>query len=146
MDVRQIGRELGVRYVLEGSVRRMGEQVEVNAQLIDAGSGAHLWADRFNTDRRNLPQAQNEIVGRLARTLDLELVAAASRRIEQERQTNPDAQDLIMRGLEFGLRPFSVANRQEAQRCFERALQLDPQSVEARIGVAMILAANIGTG
>ena len=146
VDVRQIGRELGVRYILEGSVRRMGEQVEVNAQLIDAGSGAHLWADRFNTDRRNLPQAQNEIVGRLARTLDLELVAAASRRIEQERQTNPDAQDLIMRGLDLWYRPFSVANRQEAQRCFERALQLDPQSVEARIGVAMILAANIGTG
>ena len=70
VDVKQIGRELGVRYVLEGSVRRAGDQVRVNVQLIDAESGAHLWADRFDTDRADLAKAQDAITGRLARTLN----------------------------------------------------------------------------
>ena len=68
-DVRQIGHDLDVRDVLEGSVRRMGDQVEVNAQLVDTENGTHVWADRFNTDRRNLADAQSEITGRLAHTL-----------------------------------------------------------------------------
>ena len=98
-EVKQIGRELGVRYVLEGSVRRAGEQVQVNVQLIDAESGAHVWADRFETDRRNLVEAQDEITGRLAQTLNLELVKDVGRRIEREKAVNPDAQDLVMRGV-----------------------------------------------
>ena len=85
VDVKQIGHDLGVRYVLEGSVRRLGDQVQVNVQLIDAERGAHLWADRFETDRRNLAQAQSEITGRLARTLNLQLVEAAGQRVDQER-------------------------------------------------------------
>jgi class 3 adenylate cyclase/TolB-like protein len=91
VDARQIGRELGVRYVLEGSVRRTGDQVRVNAQLIDAESGGHLWADRFDTDRVNLPQAQNEITRRLAGILNIELVKDVSRRIEQETITRMHA-------------------------------------------------------
>jgi len=98
IDAKQIGRELGVRYVLEGSVRRTGDQVRVNAQLIDAESGAHLWADRFDTDRANLAEAQSEITGRLARILNIEVVKDASRRIEQEKAIDPDARDLVMRG------------------------------------------------
>lgn len=139
VDAKQIGRELGVRYVLEGSVRRTGDQVRVNVQLIDAESGAHLWADRFDTDRANLAEAQNEITGRLARTLNLELVAAADRRIEQERAVNADARDVIMRGWALYYRPPSPASRQEAQRVFEQALALDAQSVDARIGLATII-------
>src|SRR6201988_3428264 len=73
-DAKRIGRELGIRYLLEGSVRRIGEHVRVNVQLIDADSGAHLWADRFDTARANLPQTQSDITGRIARTLNLELV------------------------------------------------------------------------
>ena len=69
-DTRQIGRELGVRYVLERSVRRADDQVRVNVQLIDAEGGAHLWAERFDTDRANLGAAQDAITGRLARTLN----------------------------------------------------------------------------
>ena len=145
VDVKQIGRELGVRYVLEGSVRRMGDDVQVNVQLIDSETGAHLWADRFDTDRRNLAEAQHEITGRLARTLHLELVSDAGRRIEHERARNPDARDLVMRGWSLWYRPFSMANREEAQRLFERALEIDPGSVDARIGVALILATNRGT-
>jgi adenylate cyclase len=98
VDVRQIGRELGIRYVLEGSVRRLGEQVQVNVQLIDAGSGSHIWADRFDTDRTNLAKAQSEITGRLARALYVELVQAVSRRIEEDNPLNLDASDLVMRG------------------------------------------------
>ena len=89
VDAKQISRELGVRYVLEGSVRRMGDQVQVNVQLIDGETGAHTWADRFETDRRNLAEAQNEITGRLARTLHLELVQDAGRRIERGARRDP---------------------------------------------------------
>src|SRR4029077_15932201 len=124
IDVKQLGRELGVRYVLEGSVRRSGEQVQVTVQLIDAESGAHVWADRFDTNRRNLTEAQNEITGRLARTLNLELIGAAGRRIEQEGAGDPDAQDLVMRGRAVVNRPLSAANREEAERLFERALEI----------------------
>src|SRR5271170_1844758 len=84
-DVKQIGRDLGVRYVLEGSVRRSGGRVRINVQLIDAQSGGHVWAERFETDRENLAEAEDEILGRLARTLNLELVEDAGRRIEQEK-------------------------------------------------------------
>src|SRR5439155_25684068 len=98
-----------MRYVLEGSVRRLGDQVQVNVQLIDAASGAHLWADRFETDRRNLAQAQSEITGRLAHTLNRQLVAAAYRRIEQEKAADPDARDLVMRGRSLDSRPTSEA-------------------------------------
>jgi len=97
-DVRQIGRELGVHYVLEGSVRRSGSQVRINVQLIDAETGGHVWAERFGTDRQKLSEAEDEIIGRLARTLNLELVADAGRRIEREKALDPDALDLVMRG------------------------------------------------
>jgi adenylate cyclase len=139
VDAKQLGRELGVRYVLEGSVRRMGEQVRVNVQLIDAGSGAHLWADRFDTDRTNLPEAQSEITGRLARTLNLELVKDAGRRIEDDKVADPDARDLVTRGWATLYRPDSLPTRLEALRIFERALEIDPRSIEARIGIARVL-------
>jgi TolB-like protein len=84
IDVKQMGHELGVRYILEGSVRRAGDQVQLNVELIDAENGAHVWADRFDTDRANLTKAQNEITGRLARTLHLELLEAATFRVEQD--------------------------------------------------------------
>jgi adenylate cyclase len=143
VEVKQIGRELGVHYVLEGSVRRTGDQVRVNVQLIDAETGAHLWADRFDTDRANLAEAQSEITGRLARTLKIELVQDAGRRIEQERAADPNARDLVMRGWAWSYGPVSVATRQEAQRAFEQALEIDPVSVDARIGLATILLNNI---
>jgi adenylate cyclase len=146
VDVKQIGHDLGVRYVIEGSVRRVGDRAQVNVQLIDAESGAHLWADRFEADRRNLAEAQREIIGRLAGTLNLALVEAAGQRIEQERAIDPDARDLLVRGWALWYRPFSLANHQEAERAFERALEIDPRSVDARIGVATILVTNVSAG
>ena len=146
VDVKQLGRDLGVRYVLEGSVQRLGDQVQVAVQLIDAASGAHVWADRFETDRRNLVEAQSEITGRLARTLNLELVQAVGRRIEQERAVDPDAQDLVMRGWALYQRPLSAENRKEALQAFERAQAIDPQSVDAEIGIAAVLTVNVADG
>jgi len=139
IDVKQIGRELGVRYVLEGSIRRMGDQLRLNAQLIDAETGAHLWADQFDTNRANLAQAQSEITGRLAWTLNIELLSDASRRIERENAINPDARDLVMRGWALWYGPQSLKVLKEALGTFERALEIDPRSSDARIGLARIL-------
>jgi adenylate cyclase len=145
-DVKQVGRELGVRYVLEGSVRRTGDQVRVNVQLIDAESGAHVWADRFDTVRANLTQAQDEITGRLAQSLNLELVEAVGRRIEQEGVVDPASRDLVMRGWAWYYRPMSSGTVQEALRAFERALQADPRSIDARIGIASVLLRKVAEG
>jgi adenylate cyclase len=144
VDTKQIGHDLGVRYVLEGSVRRLGETVQVNAQLIDAETGGHVWADRFDTDLTNLAKAQSEIIGRLARTLRLELLESAGRQIAQEK--NPDARDLIMRGWAWTFQPPTQINRQEAQQAFEQALELDPGSVGARVGIGNILVNKIAFG
>ena len=104
VDVRQIGRELGVHYVLEGSVRRLGDRVQVNVQLIEAESGAHAWADRFDTDQRDVAEAQSEIIGRLARSLNFELLRDAGRRIDEEKAADPDARDRVMRAWASVLR------------------------------------------
>jgi adenylate cyclase len=146
VDAKQVGRELGVRYVVEGSVRRGGDQILVNVQLVDAESGAHVWADRFETDRRNLPEAQSEITSRLARTLNLELMRDSGHRIELERVVDPGARDLVMRGWARWYRPFSAASLQEALRDFERAIEIDPRSVDARIGIATILLGRYALG
>jgi TolB-like protein/class 3 adenylate cyclase len=138
-DVKQIGRDLGVRYVVEGSVRRTGDQVQVNVQLIDAESGVHLWADRFDTDRRDLAKAQAEIIFRLARSLDVKLVAAEATRREQHRAVDPSARDFEMRGRNLIYQPDSPTKFREAQQAFERALEVDPASNEARIGLATVL-------
>jgi adenylate cyclase len=139
VDVKKIGQELGVQYVIEGSVRPVGHQVSVNLQLIDAESGAHLWADRFDVDPANVAEAQSEITGRLARILNLHLVAAADRRIERERVADPDAETLVLRGRARLIRSSSLKTRQEAQRAFERALVIDPQSIDAKVYLAITL-------
>jgi adenylate cyclase len=146
IDVKHIGRELGVRYVLEGSVRRTGDQVRVDAQLIDAESAAQLCADRFDTNRANLALAQSEITGCLAWTLNIALLSDAGRRIEPENLVDPDARDLVMRGWAWWYGPQSPKAGQEALHAFKRALQIDPRSAGARIGIARVLAGSIANG
>ena len=141
-DVKQVGRELGVRYVLEGSVRRTGELVRINAQLIDADSGAHLWADRFEVDRANLAKGEREVTARLARILSIEIVEAAARRIDRESLVDPDARDLVIKGRAWHNRPTSASMRRERQHAFERALEIDPRSEDAKIGLASVLVQN----
>ena len=145
-DVKQIGRELGVRYVIEGSVRRNTNQVQVNVQLIDAETGAHVWADRFETNLASLGEAQVEITGRLARTLNVELIAAGAGQLDREKIINPDSRDFVMRGWAWFYRPASVETYEKAERAFERALEIDPTSVEAKLGLAQTLVTAIGNG
>jgi adenylate cyclase len=99
IDAKAIGRELGVRYVLEGSVRRVGDMAEVNAQLISTETGGHVWADRFVGERGKLGQLQLEVVSRLAHSLGVELLKAEALRATRERPENPDAADLRLRGF-----------------------------------------------
>jgi adenylate cyclase len=139
VDVKQIGRELGVRYVLEGSVRRLGETITLNAQLISTETGAHVWADRFEGERSKLGELQVEFVSRLANSLGVELVKAEAMRAARERPNNPDAVDLDMRGWDAYNRSFSAANVNEALGYFERALKLDPGHTDAKIGLAQAL-------
>jgi TolB-like protein/class 3 adenylate cyclase len=134
VDLKQIGRELNVRYVLEGSVQRGGNRMRVNVQLIDAETGHHLWAERFDKPLADLFDMQDEIVARLARALDTQLFAAEARRAEQT--PNPDSMDLYFQGLAWlhkGWTPDSVA---QARRFFDLALTADPDNVEALVGSA----------
>ena len=134
VDLKQIGRELNVRYVLEGSVQRGGNRMRVNVQLIDAETGNHLWAERFDKPLADLFDMQDEIVARLAGALNAQLVAAEARRAEQA--PNPDSMDLYFQGLAWlnkGLTPDNVA---QARSFFDRALAADPGNVDALIGSA----------
>jgi adenylate cyclase len=138
LDAKAIGKELGVRYVLEGSVQRDAGRVRVNAQLIDAESGAHLWADRFDEDVVDLFKLQDEVVARLARALQVELVNAEAQRSLHDRPRNPDAIDLAMRGLALLNQPPAKGNRLEARDLFEQALNLDPANTDALAGAAFV--------
>jgi adenylate cyclase len=131
-DVKQIGQELGVRYILEGSVQQSAAQVRVSAQLVDGHTGAHIWADQFDADRVDLFQMQDEIVTRLARALQIELAAVEAARISRIRSASPDAEDMALHGeaifLTYGV------YREEAEAGFElceRALQIDRNNVRA---------------
>jgi adenylate cyclase len=139
IDTKQIGRELGVRYVLEGSVRRSGNQLRVGAQLIDAATDAHLWAERFDCDTGDLFTLQNQITSRIAVALNIELICA-----EAARPTNnPDVLDYIFRGRAASYKPPSRDNRAEAISMFESALALDPESVETQSWLAIMLATQV---
>src|ERR1700730_4265005 len=135
-DVRQVGRELNVRYVLEGSVQRSGKRLRVNVQLIDAATGIHLWAERFDKPVIDLFDMQDEIVATLANTLDAQLMAAEARRAE--RSPYPDAMDLCFQGQAWMNRGISPEVTAQARGFFERALALDPGNIEALVGVAIV--------
>jgi adenylate cyclase len=136
IDAKQIGKELGVRYVLEGSVQRDQNRMRVNAQLVDAESGAHLWAERFEEDVTDLFKLQDQVVARLANTLGYELVKAEA--AKGARSTNPDANDLVMRGLALTNEPSQPSKeRNDASRAlYEQALAIDPNNAAAIAGVA----------
>lgn len=139
IDTRQIGRELNVRYLLEGEVQRSGDELRVTAQLIDAETDVHLWAERFTGKATDLFALQDEITSRIAAALDLELVdAEASRAVDR-----PDTRDYILRGRATRLKPPSRESRAEAIAMFERALALDPRSGSAQAWLAIALTARV---
>ena len=141
VDVRQIGRELNVRYVLEGSVRRSGARVRVNTQLIDAETDRHVWADRFAHDTDDLFTLQDEVTSRIAVALNLELFEAEAAKPAEHR----DALDYILRGRAalYNYRRYTREGFVEAIQFFERALFLDPRSIQAQAFLAVALAARV---
>jgi TolB-like protein/class 3 adenylate cyclase/Tfp pilus assembly protein PilF len=142
-DVRQVGRELNVRYVLEGSVQRAGKRLRVNVQLIDAETGNHLWAERFDKPVVDLLDMQDEIVSRLSQSLDAELMEAEARRAQ--RAQYPDAMDLYFQGKACLNRGISHEPVTRARSFFERALTLDPGNIGALVGMAVV-SATLGAG
>jgi adenylate cyclase len=129
IDAKAIGKDLGVRYVLEGSVQPSGDRMRVNAQLIDAGSGAHLWAEQFDTPRADLLQMQDAIVAHLAHPLDLQLLEAEGARVKRTPAANPEAQDLALQCQAAAIKGSYVVN--EDYRLCEQALAIDPNNVLA---------------
>ena len=136
VDLKQIGRELNVRYLLEGSVQRGGNQLRVNVQLIDAETGSHLWAERFDKPVIDLFDMQDEIVARLANMLDAQLIAVEARRAE--RSLHPDALDFYFRGVALWNKGLTLKSMAQARDFFERALALDPGNIGAMVGVALV--------
>jgi adenylate cyclase len=146
IDAKEIGKELGVRYMLEGSVPRDQNRVRVNAQLVDAESGAHLWADRFEEDLADLFKLQDEVVARLASSLGPALIYAEGEKAAHSK--NPDAVDLSMRGWDVLYRNFQQPpaeqrkSNQSARDLFERALKIDPNDGDALAGSALTYVAD----
>ncbi|HEV2546929.1 MAG TPA: adenylate/guanylate cyclase domain-containing protein [Stellaceae bacterium] len=136
VDARKIGHELGVHYLMEGSVQSGQDRIRISAQLIDAETGAHLWAERFDKPRSDLFDMQDEITSRLARAVGIELVAAETQRAARERSDDMDAVDLEMRGRAIWNKPFSLDRAREARKFFEAALRLDDRMVDALVGLA----------
>ena len=138
-DVRQIGRELGVRYVLEGSARRIGDTLRVNVQLVSTETGAHLWSDRFDEEISQLAAGQQQIIARMRDTIGFSLEEIEGARSLRERPTNPDAFDLILRARSMAHLPQTPQRDKEKLALYERALVLDPSSVPAMVMVAYFL-------
>jgi TolB-like protein len=134
VDVKKLGRELNIRYVLEGSVQRGGNRLRVNVQLIDAETGNHLWAERFDKPIADLFDMQDEIVSRLSNTLNAQLIAVEARRAE--RLPHPDAIDLCFRGASWLIVSRTPEHMAQARGFYERALALEPGNVEALVGTA----------
>ena len=136
VDVKKVGRELNVSYVLEGSVQRGSNRLRVNVQLIDAETGKHLWAERFDKPITDLFEMQDEVVSRLRNTLDVQLVVAEAQRAEY--LVNPTAIDLYFRGRATLNKAQTPQSMMEAKEFFDNALALDARNVEALVGLAMV--------
>lgn len=143
VDPKRVGRELGVRYILDGSLRRTESMVRINARLIDARTGAEIWSERVDGDWAKSMQLQDIITGRLARRLDLELTNQESRDAEVKRPNSPDAVDLTMRWWAVLNQPYSREQLAQSSALFERALQIDPGFPKALVGLAATLAVGV---
>ncbi len=125
VKVRQVAEELGVRYVLEGSVRRVGDQVRINAQLIDATTGGHLWADRYDGSLADIFGLQDEVARKIVAVLAVQLTAGEEEQLALRETKNTEAYDVFLKGLDQYLRQTPDGFR-EAITHFEKAVELDP--------------------
>lgn len=125
LDLRKVGRELGVRYLLEGSVRRAGDTLRINAQLIDTSSGGHLWADRYDGTAADVFALQDKVTARVVESLKLVLTESETAAVEARETGNPAAHDAFLQGLSH-MRRRTPEDFAEARRWFDKALQVDP--------------------
>ena len=139
VDPREIGREFRVRYLLEGSIRKDGMQVQTNAQLVDTRSAAHIWADRFDTELADLSELQDAITGRIASSLNIQLVQAENRRAIAERPADPDAIDLRLRAMALLMSSITPEHSLAARRHLEESVRLDPHSAGSWSQLATLL-------
>jgi adenylate cyclase len=139
VDVREIGREFGIRYILEGSVGKVGTRVQTNAELIDTSSAAAIWADRFNTDVTNLLELYDAVTGRIAASLHLQLVRAEYRRAVAERATDLDATYLRLHAMAQLTENQTPQSSLAARKFLERSLAKDPENAEALSQLGLVL-------
>ena len=130
IDIKQVGRDLGVRYVLEGSVRKVGGQVRITGQLIDATTGTHLWADRFDGALENIFELQDQVASGVVGALDPKLLEAEIARIKRKPPANLDAYECFLRAQD-NVHQWTTKNNDEALRLFRRAIELDPSYAQA---------------
>jgi TolB-like protein/class 3 adenylate cyclase/Flp pilus assembly protein TadD len=138
INVQQVGKELGVRYALQGNVQRSGEKIRINAQLADTSSGGQLWAETFDGDRSDLFALQDQITSRIANSIGREIVVAAARESEV-RKTNPQAGDLLLRAVALTIKTRGLETLQQQEKLLREILVLDPNNVDAMARLATCL-------
>ncbi|HKP27732.1 MAG TPA: hypothetical protein VJV39_27930, partial [Dongiaceae bacterium] len=133
--IQDVGRELGVAYVVEGSVRRAADRLRISAQLVDASTGSHLWAERYDRDALDIFAVQDDVARSVASTVSGRVEAAGRDRIERLSPTALRAYDLVLRSRALTMK-YARADNQQALACAERAMQLDPSSAPAHAHAA----------
>jgi TolB-like protein len=143
VDLKTLGKDLGIRWAVQGAVQRAGDQVRMNVSLADLSTGRDIWSDRFGGDRTNLSVLQQQVTARLARSLNVQLVHAESRRSQMDRPTNPDAADFSMRGWAKLYERRIKSTNAQAKELFDRALHLDPDNIDALLGKAFCISHDV---
>jgi TolB-like protein/Tfp pilus assembly protein PilF len=146
VDLKTLGKDLGIRWAVQGAVQRAGDQVRVNVSLADLSNGRDIWSDRFDGDRTNLTALQEQVTTRLARSLNVQLVQAESRRSLLDQSTNPDAADFSMRGWAKVYEPRTKVRNAQAKDLFDKALRLDPDNIDAMLGKAWCVGLDVSNG
>jgi TolB-like protein len=146
VDPKTLGKDLGIRWAVQGAVQRAGDQIRMNVSLADLSTGRDVWSDRFDGDRTNLAALQEQVTARLARSLNVQLVQAESRRSQMDQSTNPDAVDFSMRGWAKVYEPQTKVTNAQAKDLFDSALRLDPDIIDAMLGKAWCIAIDVLNG
>ncbi len=144
-DLRQVSRELGVRYVLEGSVRKAGGRVRINAQMIDGPTGGHLWAERYDRDLEDIFAVQDEVTLNIVEALKVQLTVGEQTRLESRDKVDPEAYDHMVRGRNC-LYQFTSDSMCECRGAIERALELDPELAQAYATLSLVHSTEYANG
>lgn len=144
VTVQQIGRELGVRFALQGGMQRSDEKIRINAQLADTTTNAQLWSESFDGSQGDLFALQEMVTARIGNSIGREMVIVAAR--ESERKSNAKAVDLMLRAKALGLKPVSPKSYEEEQALYRQALLLEPNNIQALVRLAVVLSRQVENG